>query len=213
LLLSFACIVIAYFIGSISSSYVVGLLTGTVDIRNEPDGRVSAAAIYRKAGLPAFALVVIMDVGLAASAVMIAKTLTGSIVITMLASLAAVVGHNWSPFLRLKGGLGATTICGIMGTVAWEPFVYGLGVAGVLVVATLKPGLSTAMGILTMSGVLFIQGSVLVGFFPLALLALMILKRYQLNRGKTIPVPKITTPLDGHGSIHSESELRKINRP
>ncbi len=212
--LSFACIAIAYVIGAISSSYVIGRLTGAVDIRNEPDGRVSAAAIYRKAGPLAFALVVIMDIGLAVSAVMIAKILTGSVVIMMLSGLAAVVGHNWSPFLRLKGGLGATTICGVIGAVAWEPLLYGLGVAGIVMVATFKPGFSTAVGILTMSGVLFVQqGFIFVGFLPLALLGLMLLKRYQLNRGKLLHIPKMAAPMDRSGSVHHESELRKTDRP
>jgi acyl phosphate:glycerol-3-phosphate acyltransferase len=213
LILSFTCIAIAYCIGAISSSYVIGRITGSVDIRNEPDGRVSAAAIYRRAGPLAFILVVIMDIGLAVSAVMIAKTITGSHVIMMLAGLAAVVGHNWSPFLRFKGGLGATTICGVMGAVAWEPMIYGLGVAGALMIATLKPGFSTAVGVLTMSGVLFVQGFVIIGFFPLALLGLMLLKRYQLNRGKVITVPKLAVPLDTTESLQHEQELRKINRP
>jgi hypothetical protein len=77
----------------------------------------------------------------------------------------------------------------------------------------LKPGFSTGVGVLTMSGVLFVQGFIIVGFFPLALLGLMLLKRYQLNRGKVIHVPKVAIPLDAAESLQHEQELRKTNRP
>ena len=49
--LALTCIFLAYLLGSISSSSVVGFLIGNIDMRKELDGRMSAAAnIYRKLG-------------------------------------------------------------------------------------------------------------------------------------------------------------------
>lgn len=109
-MLSLLSIPLAYLLGSISSTYIVGRLVGNVDMRTEDDGRISAAAMYRRFGLIPFLVVVIMDMGMAALAVIIAKMLTESLEIVLVAGFATVVGHNWSVFLRFKGGLGATAI-------------------------------------------------------------------------------------------------------
>jgi glycerol-3-phosphate acyltransferase PlsY len=207
-LLAFLSIIIAYLIGSVSSSYIIGLLSGKVDMRTEPDGKVSAAAIYRKVGLLPYILVIAMDVGLAISAVMVARILTGSQAVMMLSGFAAVAGHNWSPFLKFKGGLGATTMCGVIGSMAYIPFIYGLFVAGILFVSTQKPGLSSGVGFASISGFILLRsGFDILFLLPLALLALMLLKRFQLNRGvKAVAGPNII-------SLHGEPDSfkRKMN--
>lgn len=69
-------IALAYVIGSISTACIIGRLAGNLDIRKEPDGRISAAAVYQKLGLFPFACVVIMDIALAMLAIMVAKVFT-----------------------------------------------------------------------------------------------------------------------------------------
>ena len=187
MLLAFLSIILAYLVGSISSSYIIGLISGKVDMRAEPDGRVSAAAVYRKVGLWPYILAVIMDISLAIAAVTLARILTGSEAIMMLSAFAAVIGHNWSPFLKFKGGLGATTMCGAIGSMAYIPFVYGLCIAGVIFVATQKPGFSSGVGFASISGFILLRnGFDILFLLPLALLALMLLKRAQLNRGPKV---------------------------
>src|SRR4030043_424626 len=112
-------VVLGYLIGSIPSAYIIGRLMGKIDVRQEGDGRISAAAVHRKLGVVPFVLVVIMDVGAGVLAVLIAKMLTESLIAVLIAGFASVVGHNWSVFLKFKGGLGATTIYGVLVSLVW----------------------------------------------------------------------------------------------
>jgi glycerol-3-phosphate acyltransferase PlsY len=134
MLLTSVSIILAYLLGSVSSGSVIGLLFGSVDLRKERDGRISAAALYTRAGTLPFLLTVVMDIGLAALAVSVARILTGSENTMMLAGLAAVCGHNWSVWLKFKGGLGAAAIAGVLITIAPLEFFYALLAAGVVFV-------------------------------------------------------------------------------
>lgn len=199
MLMAVACVIIAYLIGSISSAYIVSRLFGYPHILAEKDGRISAATVFRKVGFFPFLLVVAMDISLAVSAVTVARILTGSRDMMMLAGLAAVAGHNWSLFLRFRGGLGATAICGALGAVVYPQLVWGLGAAGLIFILTLRPGLSTVGGIITTSAALLIQsGFGIIALFPLALMGLMLGKRAQVLRSTRHAVqPKIISRTSG----------------
>lgn len=112
-------VIAAYIIGSIPTSYLVGRAKG-VDVRKEGSGNVGTTNVLRLAGkLPAL-IVLIVDI------------LKGVIPVTLIASLfynrnmpidfgvfsvllgiSTIAGHNWSIFLRLKGGKGVATSCGV----------------------------------------------------------------------------------------------------
>src|SRR4030042_2340697 len=96
---------------------------GKISVLQEVVGRISAAAVHRKLGVVPFVLVVIMDVGAGVLAVLIAKMLTESLIAVLIAGFAAVVGHNWSVFLKFKGGLGATRIWGVLVCLVWWQFL------------------------------------------------------------------------------------------
>lgn len=144
---------------------------------------MSAAAMYRRFGPIPFVVVVITDMGIAASAVIIAKMLTGSLEIVLVAGLAAVVGHNWSVFLRFKGGLGATAIGGVLASLVFWQSLVGLGIAGLVLLATRRSGLSTAVCIIIISGILFMQKMpAVLAMYPITLFVLMLFKRVQRDR-------------------------------
>lgn len=183
LVLALLSIAIAYLLGSVSSSYIVGRLAGNLDIRDEPDGHISAAIIYYRIGVLPYLLAVIMDISLAASSVMIARVLTNSANMMMISGFAAVAGHNWSIFLKLKGGLGATAIGGALAVIVFWPLFYGLITAGIVLLLTHKPGLSTVLGIVVTSGTIFIRsGFEVLAIYPLTLFVLMLLKELQVSR-------------------------------
>jgi acyl phosphate:glycerol-3-phosphate acyltransferase len=181
---SILCIPLGYFLGSINSASIIAWLVGRIDMRKEPDGRISAAEVHQKYGLLPFFLVVFFDVTLAMSAVLLANYLTqGNKNIMMLAGIAALAGHNWSMFVKFKGGMGATAILGILiALISWQLLV-GVAVAGLLVVITHKTTLCTVIGIFTITICLLVdQGLKLISIYPLTLLAMMLLKRYQVKR-------------------------------
>jgi acyl phosphate:glycerol-3-phosphate acyltransferase len=148
---------IAYLLGSIPSAYLVAKYNGKIDIRDEADGHISAAAVYRRVGLLSFMMVVIMDIGKAALAVLAAQWIGATPVFIMLAGVVAMIGHQWSPFLKFQGGLGATTTGGVLVCVATIPTLIGAAVAAVILVRTKRSTIGFAAGILIITIVLFVM--------------------------------------------------------
>jgi glycerol-3-phosphate acyltransferase PlsY len=181
-------VILGYVIGSIPSAYIIGRLMGKIDVRQEGDGRISASAVHKRLGVVPFVLVVIMDVGEGVLAVLVAGMLTESLLVVLIAGFAAVVGHNWSVFLKFKGGLGATTIYGVLVTLVWWQLLVVAAAAFILflIMKRKKSGLSTAVLIIALSIVLFVQKSPLIlVIYPFVLIMLMLLKRFQISR--TVP--------------------------
>jgi glycerol-3-phosphate acyltransferase PlsY len=186
-LLDLVCILLAYLIGSISAACIIAYAFAGIDMRSSADGRVSAAEVYRKLGKLPFALTVLGDVLISAAAVLLAKYLTGSTIVMMMAGFASVVGHNWSLLIKFKGGLGATAIAGVLFVLlSWQMF-YVLLIAAVVMLFSHKSGLSTVVGVGTSPLIIWAENgfSALV-FFPLLLLSLMLLKKYQVTRETSI---------------------------
>jgi acyl phosphate:glycerol-3-phosphate acyltransferase len=189
--LPYLTIPFGYLLGSVPAAFLVGKYLGKQDIREEGDGKVSAAAIYRRMGKWPFLLVVCFDVGKGIFIAAFTGAMFGSMILLILASLATVIGHCWPVFLKFKGGLGATVIYGVLGgTVILQllmSFIPGL----IFLFATKKSGMSTAVIIVSLSVILLIQyltnweipffnitPALIV--FPIILILFMTLKRLQI---------------------------------
>lgn len=155
--LPYLTIPLGYLLGSIPAAFLVGKFLGKQDIREEGDGKISAAAIYRRMGRWPFLLVVCFDVGKGIFIAAFTGAMTGSLMLVMLAGLATVLGHIWPVFLKFKGGLGATVIYGVLGgTIILQllmSFIPGL----IFLFVTKKSGFSTAVIIVSLSVILLIQ--------------------------------------------------------
>jgi len=111
LLLSFAA-------GAIPFSYFAGRRARGVDLRQVGTGTVSGTSLYRVAGFGPLAAAGVLEVAKGAAGPAVA-TATGHPVVAVVAGGAAVVGHNWSPFLRGAGGRGISPALGALLVVAW----------------------------------------------------------------------------------------------
>ncbi|MCL2615758.1 MAG: glycerol-3-phosphate acyltransferase [Dehalococcoidia bacterium] len=172
-----------YLLGSVSAAWLITRLCAKVDIRAEDDGRISPASVYYRLGALQYALAAILDILLAAAAVVLARVITHSDYVAMLAGLAAMVGHNWSLFLKFKGGQGATSMAGALAGLVFWPLCIGLLVAGISVGLTRRTTISTAVGVaVVFAAVLFMRDLVIYALYPLGLFSLMLLKRLQLSR-------------------------------
>jgi glycerol-3-phosphate acyltransferase PlsY len=95
-----------------------------VDVRQYGSGKIGATNVLRTAGRKAAALVAILDVLKGVLAVVIAGLIIdrgnlvvgnfalGALVAEVMAALAAIAGHNWSVFLKFRGGRGVATFFG-----------------------------------------------------------------------------------------------------
>ncbi len=116
----FAILVSAYLVGSIPFSYLVTKIFNNSDIREEGSGNAGARNVARVAGRGWGILTGILDVGKGALPVaFLCRAGYGGH--TVLASgCLLVAGHNWSPYLSLKGGNGLAVSLGIMASLAFR---------------------------------------------------------------------------------------------
>src|SRR5512139_136437 len=142
-----ALLAIAYLLGSLSGSLLLGKLRG-VDIRTLGSGNAGGTNALRTQGWR-FALgTVLVDIGKGALATalaahwMPASTEPWGV---YAAALAAVIGHVWPVFHGFRGGKGAATLVGAL-AVAWPaalPVI--LGVWLLCLLASGYVGLSTVL--------------------------------------------------------------------
>ena len=117
-------ILLGYFLGSIPFGVLVSRLRGKVDILRSGSGKMGTTNVLRTSGAKAAVMVLIGDLMKGVMAVVLAGLICGNdflvvhnfglgtLVAQVLAALAAVAGHNWSIFLRFKGGRGVATFFG-----------------------------------------------------------------------------------------------------
>jgi len=153
--LSLICIPIALLLGATPSAFIIAMIAGKIDIRDEPDGKISAAAVYRRVGLLPFVIVVVMDIGKGALAVLIAQWLNAGPLMIMLAGVIAIVSHQWSIFLRFQGGRGATVMGGVLVCICTVPTLIGAAVAGLLALMIKNTSSSFGIGLLAITASLF----------------------------------------------------------
>ena len=113
----FLVIALSYVIGSIPFGFLVVKTFSGQDVREVGSGRTGGTNAMRAAGVPAGVLTAVLDTMKAAACVWIAQLLLPASTNTQylgmaLAGLAAILGHNYSVFLRFKGGAGGAPTVG-----------------------------------------------------------------------------------------------------
>lgn len=182
-------IVTAYLLGSIPSAYLVGRLLKGLDIREAGDGRLGAAATYRRVGLAGGLIVGLMDLAKGAAAVFLAQVLGFPLLVVLLTGLAVVVGHNWSIFLRFKGGKGALTICGVLASLMFWQLLIAIALGGIFYLITHKTGMSTGILLGFLSLINLITGSlILLIILPLFISLPMVLKHVFMPKANAAAV-------------------------
>jgi len=126
----------AYLSGSIPSGLLIGKYGWQIDPREHGSGNIGFTNVWRTIGLPAASLVLIADAGKGAAAVLFAGFLfggaptaiqlvsqprLGDATVVALAALVALLGNNFSVFLRFRGGKGIGIASGII--LALEPAI------------------------------------------------------------------------------------------
>ena len=110
-------LLLAFLAGSVPCSNIAARWTRGVDLRTVGTGTVSGTSLYRVAGFPALALAGILDVAKGALGPAVAGS--GRPTLAALAGAVAVIGHNWSPWLRGAGGRGIAPALGALLVQAW----------------------------------------------------------------------------------------------
>jgi glycerol-3-phosphate acyltransferase PlsY len=132
-----ASMIIGYLLGSIPFGLILAKRLADIDVREWGSGKVGATNVLRSAGRKVAILSGLCDILKGAAAVLLAGLIIGKTYVAIgsfgfgpllgqvLAGLAAVAGHNWSIFLKFRGGSGVATFFG--GWIALFPMVAILG--------------------------------------------------------------------------------------
>jgi len=119
-------IILGYFIGSIPFSFIVAKLKGVNLKERVKNGQLGAAAVKRSCGLFPAILVGGGDFSKGALVVYLARKISGQDWIIVLTGLVAIIGHNWSIFLKFWGGKGAMVTLGSLFYLLTAPFLVSI---------------------------------------------------------------------------------------
>ena len=113
-------LLISYLIGSIPFAYLIVRVLGKKDVREYGSGNVGATNAARIMGLKGGLLVLVFDIFKGYFAVLLSQYLYNSDMavslelLTIMAGIAVIAGHNWSVFLKFSGGKGVATGLGVI---------------------------------------------------------------------------------------------------
>ncbi len=107
-------VVAGYVLGSVPTGLVLVRWLRGVDVRQYGSGAIDAANVYRAAGPYVGAAVLFADLLKGALPVLLAQRLELRPEWAVAAGIAAILGHNWSVFLRFQGGKGTVTSLGVL---------------------------------------------------------------------------------------------------
>ena len=110
---------ISYLIGSLPTAFIVGKFVRNIDIRTVGSGNVGATNVFRAVGKKWGVFVLLIDmvkgilpvVGLP---IFLQPDIVPIDMYKVFLGVAVVCGHNWTVFLKFKGGKGVASTAGIL---------------------------------------------------------------------------------------------------
>ena len=106
-------LLISYFVGTISGSYIIGNLFLNKDIRKYGSGNAGTTNAMRVLGKKAGILTFLIDFLKGALVTLIIRRIFGDEFVP-LAILGAVIGHDFPFYMKFKGGKGVATTLGAL---------------------------------------------------------------------------------------------------
>jgi len=104
----------AYLLGSVPAAYLAVRWSRGTDIRMVGSGNVGAANVLRAGPRWLSIPVALFDIGKAALVIWVAQLLGLAVWQQVTVGMLTVIGHNWSVFLRFRGGRGVLASFGVI---------------------------------------------------------------------------------------------------
>ena len=119
-----AAIALGYLLGSIPFGYLLTRAAGLGDVRAIGSGNIGATNVLRTGHKGLAALTLLLDALKGTAAVLVGHWIGAqggeAIVASLLAGLAAFVGHVFPAWLQFRGGKGVATYIGVLLGVDWR---------------------------------------------------------------------------------------------
>lgn len=115
-----ALMILSFLIGSIPTGLLIAKTKG-IDLRKVGSGNIGATNVLRAVGKETALFTLLGDIAKGAVPVAIGKFFGWGIFDAGILGLSAILGHNFSLFLKFKGGKGVATSIGVL--LAFSPHV------------------------------------------------------------------------------------------
>jgi glycerol-3-phosphate acyltransferase PlsY len=206
-------VVISYLVGAIPWGLLVGKLARGVDVRRHGSGKTGMTNVLRTVGTKAAAAVLVVDVGKGVLAVALARLLTDSQWAEVAAALAALIGHNWSVFIRFQGGRGTAPGFGGLLLMAYPANIAAAVIALPAIAVTRYVSLGSVIGVSV--AMITTAGLVALGYTPTAYLVYLliggaiILVQHRENiqrllQGRERKLGQTAEPLESRSAVSGE---------
>ena len=114
-------LIFSYLLGSIPVGYILARLLKDIDIRRYGSGNFGATNVFRVVSPVAGVVVLVLDMLKGVIAVIVIGDFLlhslpqfDQVLVRLSLGLAAICGHNWTVFLKFKGGKGVATTAGAL---------------------------------------------------------------------------------------------------
>ncbi len=176
---------VGYLVGSIPTAYIVARWRSGIDIRDYGSRNVGAANVTQHIGRLHGVFVGVVDILFKGAGPVLGARLGGLEVDgQVLVGLGAVIGHNWSIYLRFSGGRGLTVVLGSLLALAFNAgvvfFLIGFLGWALFRSAGLWTGISALL--LPVWAIIFGEPTIVI-LYTVALLTILIVKRLLSNPG------------------------------
>jgi acyl phosphate:glycerol-3-phosphate acyltransferase len=145
-------IAIGYLLGSIPFGYLLTRAAGLGDVRNVGSGNIGATNVLRTGHKGLAALTLLLDALKGTAAVLIGHWIGAAggvaILASLLAGLAAFLGHVFPVWLGFRGGKGVATYIGVLLGVDWRAALAFCGIWLLVAVLTRYSSLSALIAAL-----------------------------------------------------------------
>lgn len=200
LFISLLGLVSAYLIGSIPTAYIFGRLLKGIDIRQFGSGNIGATNTFRIIGRVPGLIVLAIDilkgficVSYIADLFLYISPAARPELYKVVVGMAVIAGHNWTLFLKFKGGKGVATSAGVV--IALIPKIFWLGFSVWMIIIALTGYVSLASIITSISipifTLIFGESTEIVVFMSLLCLAIVYKHRSNIQRLKSGQEKKI----------------------
>ena len=175
--ISFLFLIFAYLLGSFPTGYLISRWSKGKNVLEIGWRKTSGSNVYRNVGKWQGAATGLLDLGKGYLVVWLARYLGFAPEIHILAGVLAILGHNWSCFLKFAGGRGIATFIGV--SLALSPKILGLAMVSFGFFTLI---LNTSLGtIIFLATIIFLSiyfnQFAITGLFAILTLPLIFIKR------------------------------------
>jgi glycerol-3-phosphate acyltransferase PlsY len=179
-LVAVALVIFGYLMGSLSPSVFLGKIFKGLDVRSQGSGNAGTTNAFRVLGVKLGLAVLFADFLKGVIPVVLARYLSTPLV-TVIVAFACVAGHNYSIFLRGRGGKGVATGAGAAVGMMPLPMAFLIAIYAILVFTTRVVSIAsiTCTILLPVMAVVFHQP--LPYFIVCCLISLVVLWAHRAN--------------------------------